>query len=389
MGSLGRMFVVLGLLSVVCVKAQTTTGKSWKIAVFTPVYLDSVFMEDVYALGKNNFPRYVLPGLDFYNGVLLAIDSLNAEKVAIEVLVYDTKSTRLSIEQQLNSEEMQDVSLIIASFNTRTEIKPLADFALAKKIPLISSTYPNDGGITANPFFILLNPTLITHIEAVYTYARRSYPTDNIIMFRRQGDVGDLIQSVFNEMNQRTPGSKLKFKMVQLTDAFSTGEVISHLDSNKQRNIVICASINETFGSNLSKALSSHKNYRPIAIGMPTWDGIRNISKDLEIVYSNPYYPGRADKTSLRLTDKYRNKYHARPGDMVFKGFESMYRFTKLLIKYGDSLIHHLSDKEYKLFTDFDIRPVSLEKENKRTDYLENKKLYFIRKKDGFIRSVN
>ena len=57
--------------------------------------------------------------------------------------------------------------------------------------------------------------------------------------------------------------------------------------------------------------------------------------------------------------------------------------------KYGDQLINHLSDKEYKLFNDFDLQPVYLNKAGISTDYLENKKLYFIRKADGKIKSVN
>jgi hypothetical protein len=74
---------------------------------------------------------------------------------------------------------------------------------------------------------------------------------------------------------------------------------------------------------------------------------------------------------------------------MVFKGFESMYHFTKLLLKYGNGLVSHLSDKEYKLFNDFDIQPVKFDKQTNTTDYMQNTKLYFIRKTDGRIKSVN
>jgi hypothetical protein len=165
-------------------------------------------------------------------------------------------------------------------------------------------------------------------------------------------------------------------------------EVLSYLDSNRQ-NIIICGSLNETFGSNLSKALGSNKNYRVVAIGMPTWDGIRDISKDLEVVYSTPYNFPRTEKQGLILSEKYKNKYSGRATDMVFKGFESMYHFTKLLLKHGSAFASHLSDKEFKLFNDFDMQPVKSSTDPAITDYLENKKLYFIRKKDGMIRTVN
>lgn len=384
------LLVVCSLWFVVGSKGQTTDSihKTLKVAVFAPVYLDSVFDGPVYKSGKNILPRYMMPGLDFYNGVMMAIDSLSKEQAPVEVLFYDTKNPAVTIPDLISSGELQDVSLMIASFNSRNEIQPLADLALEKKIPLISATYPNEAGITGNPYFILLNPTLVAHIEALYGYVRRLYPTDNIVLFRRQAYAGDIIQSVFEEKNKRTAGTPLKIKVVDLPENFTPAQVLSQLDSNRQRNIVIGGTLNEPFSINLSKALSSNKSYHPVAIGMPTWDALKDISKDLEIVYSTPTNFTRTDKLSIRLIAAYSNKFAAKPGDMFFKGYESMFRFTKLLMKYGDSLINHLSAREYKLFNDFDIQPVK-GKESGETDYLENKKFYFIRKKDGILRSVN
>ncbi|MEO8171710.1 MAG: hypothetical protein ABI581_01455 [Sediminibacterium sp.] len=383
------LFVIYCLLSVGNARSQAIDSlhKPLKIAVFAPVYLDSVFEGDLYKLGKNNLPRYILPGLDFYNGVMMAVDSLDKEQAHIEVSFYDIKNSMAPVPDLISRGELEDVSLIIASFNSREEVMPLADFALEKKIPLISATYPNESGVTGNPYFILLNPTLVAHVEALYNYVRKNYPTDNIIMFRRQAYAGDIIESVFEEKNKRTAGAPLRIKVVELPEKFTPEQVLSNLDSNRKRNIVIGGALNDQFSINLSKVLSSGKSYHPIAIGMPTWDVLRDISKGLEIVYSTSNNFNPADKLSLRLTSKYTNKFSARPGDMFFKGYESMFHFTKLLMKYGDSLAAHLSAREYKLFNDFDIQPVK--KGSTETDYLENRKFYFIRKKDGLIKSVN
>jgi hypothetical protein len=135
--------------------------------------------------------------------------------------------------------------------------------------------------------------------------------------------------------------------------------------------------------------LGNSKNYASTIIGMPTWDALKDISKDLDIAYSTPFNPVRSDKLSMRLIAKYKTRYMGRPSDMFFRGFESMYHFSKLLLKHQDTLIDNLSDKEYKLFNEFDIQPVRSNKENSLPDYLENKKLYFIRKVDGRIKSVN
>lgn len=371
-----------------CVVYAQNIKKPLKVAVFAPVYLDSAFEGVNYKLGGSNLPKSVLPGLDFYNGVLLAVDSLNAEKRSLEVLFYDTKSDATPIELILENKEIQDVSLIIASFNNRAEIKTIADFALEKNIPLISMTYPNDGGISGNPFFALVNPTLKTHIEAIYKYIHRTYATDLITVFKRKGATEDMIAGNFNELNKKTQGLPLKIKTIELNDTLTTAQVLIQLDSTKQ-NIVVCASLNETFGNNLVKSIASSKKFRVITIGMPTWDGIKDIGKDAEIIYTSPYNYSRSDKIAHQITTSYRNKYFGRPSDMVFKGFEAMYHFGKLLIAYDKNLISHLSDKLFKLFNEFDFQPVKQKNEMSMPDYLENKKLYFIRKSDTQIKSVN
>lgn len=385
--------IILSFLLFTCILNNThaqTNERVYRIAVFAPVYLDSAFTQDgTYRLGSQILPRYMMPGLDFYNGIMLAVDSLSKEQAPVEVVFYDIKSAKGNINNVITDSTLSDVSLIIASFSNRAEIKPLADFALEYEIPLISHTYPNDGGLTENPYFILINPTLKTHLEGIYRYLQRVYPTSNLTMFRRKGAVEDMIQSGFSDISRSTPGLPLKIRTVELTDSFTTSQVISYLDSNKQ-NIIICGSLNETFGSNLVKSLSESRRYRSIAMGMPTWDALRGVDRNIEIIYTTPYHFIRTDKLGLDITNTYRDKFSGRPSDMVFKGFEAMYRFTKLLIKHEGKLLANINDKSFKLFNDFDIQPVKPYSNNAdAVDYLENKKLYYIRKMDGQIRSVS
>ena len=73
---------------------------------------------------------------------------------------------------------------------------------------------------------------------------------------------------------------------------------------------------------------------------------------------------------------------------MVFRGYETVYRFGRLLQLYGQNLSGSIGEKKYKVFDDFDIQPVFLNKQNMTLDYFENKKLYFIKKVNGNIVAV-
>jgi hypothetical protein len=153
--------------------------------------------------------------------------------------------------------------------------------------------------------------------------------------------------------------------------------------------VVICGTLNEEFAMNLTRALGSSKSFHNVVIGMPTWDGLKDISRYNEIIYTTPYNFLRNEKLSADLTNKYKTKLAGRPSDMYFKGFEAMYHFGKLLMKYHNALINNLSDKDFKLFNEFDFQPAKMSTGKSLPDYVENKKLYFIRKLDGLVKSVN
>ena len=73
---------------------------------------------------------------------------------------------------------------------------------------------------------------------------------------------------------------------------------------------------------------------------------------------------------------------------MYFRGFENTYHFTKLLLHHGNQVKQNLSDKSFSFFHEYDFKPITNQRSN-AVDYFENKKIYFVRKLNGAIKSVN
>lgn len=379
------------LLHILFLIAQTgTTVPRQKIAVFAPLYLDSAFdVANNYRYDKS-FPKFINPGLEFYEGVQLALDSLNKEKAPLEVFVYDTRSASKTVAQQLK--ELDNVGLIIA-YATAQENWLFAEAAKTRKIPYINPNLPNDGGITNNPYFILLNSTLKTHVEGVYRFLQKYYSTNPIVLFRKKGIMEDMINGYFNDFGKITASVPLKIKVVELPDSFNIKQVVNHLDSNKNF-VCISGTLDDHFNRRLALLLASvHKIYPTSMIGMPT---LENISKDFaraefsgpEFIYSTPFYNLRTDKVTAGITDHFSAKMFAKPSDMVMRGYETAWRFSKMLLKYKNDLSPNITHKEFNVFRDFDIQP-ALNKQTNTLDYFENKKLYFIKWQDGMIKGVN
>jgi hypothetical protein len=386
-------FLIVLLFSFHHSYSQTDSGaKRFQVAVFTPLYLDSVFdANQVYKLDKY-FPKYINPGLEFYEGVQLALDSLQKEKAQLDVFVYDLKSITQPLSGVINSETFSTIDLIIGNVNN-TEMVMLANTAAQKKIPFINVNFPNDGGITNNPYLVILSSTLKTHCEGIYRFMQRQFPLDEIIVFRKKGVQEDRLQNYFNEFAKVTASVPLKIKYVTLENKFDSTLLALYLNKNRT-TICVAGSLDLNFANSLCQQLSSLSDkFNLKLIGMPNWDGLPELNKPgmktLEIIYSTPFNLSNSNNVALSIQDYYKNKFYSRPSDMVYRGYETMYRFGKLLLQYGAALSTGVTEKKFTVFTDFDIQPVSINKQNITVDYLENKKLYFVRKLNGTIAGIN
>jgi len=108
-----------------------------------------------------------------------------------------------------------------------------------------------------------------------------------------------------------------------------------------------------------------------------------------EIIYTTPFYMNPADTLVKEINQYYKGRFYSRPSDMVFRGYESVYRFGHLLCLHGRDLGGSIGEKKFKVFNDFNIEPVFLNRQSMTLDYFENKKLYFIHKMDGNVTAVN
>ncbi len=374
---------------------QTTASKPVKVAVFIPLFTDSVFDGPVYNLGKGNLPKNILPGLEFYNGVMMAIDSLNQEGSVAEISIYDSKQSSSSLISILSGADMNDVGLIIATITNIAELKTFSDFALAQSIPLISATFPNYVGIKENPFFVMLNSSLEAHLQGLHKFMQKNYKSDTIIAVTRAGgQYESFIKNYFTTLNKSNSNgfAPLKLKWVTMDEKNISFSTLQNSFDSIKNNIVFVASPMEKFGLNVVRSLSSNDRYRTTAIGLPTWDNMKeldnNSCKNVEIVYSTPFIYTKNKMLNASIKSHYKEKFYSRPSDMVYKGYEVLFHFTKLLIKHRSNLINKLDDRDFTVFNEFKPEPIKLYKTSIKPDFLENRKLYFIRKQQGNVKVI-
>src|SRR5665213_1594194 len=369
--------------------AQTTSAR-YHVAVFLPLFLDSAFDASGNYRFEQNFPKDLGPGLEFHEGLELAMDSLEKTGSPLDITVYDTRSATKTVQQVLDEPVFDSTALIIGYVNL-SELRMLSREARVKDIPFINVNFPNDGGITNNPQFVILNSTLKSHFEALYKFIQRNWATSAILYVRKKGAQEDLLQNEFAEIEKNTQSVPLHMKNVMLDNPADPGQLVAHMDSNA-KTIIVVGSLDENYGRQICTLLSSlNKTYKTKIFGMPTWDGIDFSGAeftDQEIYYTTPFYNNPNDSLVVSIQQYFKTRFYSRPSDMVYRGYEIILHFGQLLAAHAGKLNGSIGEKKFRVFNDFDIQPVFLNKQNPTLDYLENKKLYHIKKVNGNVVAV-
>lgn len=385
----GSLLLLLALtVSTVSLAQADTAITRQQVAIFTPLYLDSAFADTAYRHG-NSFPKYLNPGLEFYEGAVLAIDSLRKEGLSLDVHVFDTRSSKGNPASAIRNPAFDSMDLIIGHVNAN-ETRLLAQYARSKNIPFVNATYPNDAGVSDNPDFVILNSTLLTHCEAMYRYIQTNHAVSEVVLFRKKGAQEDRLRAYFDDISKNTASVPLKIKYVTLDATFTPNDLRRHLTRNSS-TVCIAGSLDVNFGKILTQQLSLlYDEYPTLLFGMPTWETLDLAGDDykgVEVYVTTPFNLPERDSLAVRLTEKFKDRFYSRPTDMLYRGYESMYHFAHLLQLQGDNLSSSLADKRFMVITDFDIEPVLNPKTN-TLDYFENKKIYFVRKVEGEVTGV-
>jgi ABC-type branched-subunit amino acid transport system substrate-binding protein len=385
------IFLVMAFLGSKNTYAQNDTAGSqpvYRVGIFAPLYLDSVFSKNTFKY-KQGIPRFIAPAVDFVQGALVALDSLQDGDDYINASIFDTKSYTEKLSDLIKNKKLDSLSLIIGNVRD-DDFQDLAAFAAEKNIPFISATYPNVAGIKANPYLVVMNSTLKSHCDAIYSYILQNHGTDKIYLCRQKGKQEDMVASYFKMMNEQDGKQLLQIETLNMDDNVTTAFLKSKLDSNS-KSVIIGGSLDETFAGELAKACYDlYKSYSISLIGMPNWDNFsamysKKSMAGFPIYFTTPFYTDKYDKFSTWLTTAYQKKYKVKPSDMAYKGFESVYLFTKLLTKNSGNLMGHIADKGQKVFCDYNFKPVKQNDKAAVPDYFENKHLYLIKILNGSI----
>lgn len=379
---MSRIFIALTCLMLTSfsslAQANGADKRPLKVAIVAPMYLDSAFSNGIL---KENLPGYMLAGLEFIHGAEIALDTIQTNNRKVETWFIDSRSSNRNLQWQMKYGGLDQMDLIIGGVK-EPEFSELAVFARDKRIPFVSAIYPNDGGLRNDSFAIIMNSTLQSNVEGIFSYIVQKHGTSQILLIKQRND--NRIDDMFKRLNRVGGKNLLKMNSISV-DSINSSQLAMLIDTLKP-SLIIGATLNEWFALNTADACYPYRKTLTL-IGMPNWDGFRNLYdkdryKDFSILYTSPHYDGERNAYSEYLGNEYFTKYRMAPSDNAIKGFEATYYFMQILMNYGDAFMEHLNENKYAPLHEFNFSPVSYNP-NGVVDYFENKHVFIMQILNG------
>lgn len=352
----------------------------YRIDVLVPLYLDELVKNGKPAF-KDRLPDKAVAGINFYEGLQLAADTLDKSFYKIDVYVHDIADAKQTSQQLISSKELDSSDLIIGAVPA-TDIAPIAQYADKRKINFVSALSPSDASIKDNPYFTLLQPTLQTNCEWLRKTVLKKYPGHNkILVFERNTSSVDV-----NAYKYFVGDDEKAFEKVNV-NTFPAKENLRRVLDSTATNVVVMPVLDNAYAESVLAQLYRYfPEYNFEVYGMPTWRAMASLKKadaypNIAVYFTAPYYFDYSTQSGQMISSRYKNAFGGKPSEYVFRGYEVFSWYAYLLTKYGTIFNTHTADNAAAIFTRYDIK--QRWDENNNLLYNENQHLYFYRYQSG------
>jgi LysM repeat protein/ABC-type branched-subunit amino acid transport system substrate-binding protein len=299
-----------------------------------------------------NIDQRAVGFLEFYEGALIALDSLQRKGMNIELYVFDVSNQNM-INALVQMDEFRDLNLIIGPVYPELQ-GTVASFAAKNRIPMISPLASTGNFEQNNSWYFKVNPSREYQIEQTAVYAAEDLRDKNFILLQLSGNSTSAdaqLARLCKEKLSISAGKNL-FHEYNLPQQ-GVNELKPLLDDSAE-NVFIIPTDNEAQVSvavtNLT-ALAEH--YNIVLLGTQALPKLKSIQTEnyhrTRLRYLSPYFVDYNRPQVRRFVGRYREMYSAEPTPYSFQGFDVAYYFLSALYGYGKDFRNCLPDYRMEL----------------------------------------
>jgi LysM repeat protein len=234
-----------------------------EVLVFLPLKLKTVTWDTE----KKKINEDTQLSLEFYNGFLLALDTLKDLGLKVKLKVIDTSNDTAYVKSLISNKSIGKPDVIIGPIYT-PEFKILAKYAKEKNILIINPLGKNDEVIKNLPTSVRMRPDNDRKYYATADYLAKNYSGQNVVIAYETGDA-----KLAEKMKSYLSGKNSSIKIHLAEGIFQP--LNNLIDGSK--NAVWVLNDEESYPSRLVNKLYSKKSLNIEVFGTEEWVDFKNI----------------------------------------------------------------------------------------------------------------
>lgn len=282
--------------------------------------------------------------IQFYEGVLLAIDSMQNAGMQLELNVFDTQRNADSIRQFVFSEEFLETDLILGPVLQSVQ-RDVEKIAAKNRIPIVSPLASQSSTTMSNPHYYQVVPSREYIAEKTAEMIAEEYFDSNFIVVKTndyngtvEGEMVNLIQEKLFNSGFLSNRNGVSFTIYDFKKEGPFG--LRRIMSRSKENVVIIPSMNE---GELSVAISNVNNladdYSITLIGSNRYGrfGSINIEQyhNLKMRFIAPYWADYEKDATINFVEKFKTTFYTEPSNYGIQGYDVAFYFLNALKVYG------------------------------------------------------
>lgn len=283
--------------------------------------------------------------VEYYEGFLMAMDSLKKQGISIDLYTYDSGKTVSSVNKILNKAEMKNMDIIFGPAHPE-QVKPMAEFAQEHNSRLVIPFSSKGDDVFGNPAVYQINTPQSYLYSEVYEHYLRKFPNAHVIFLDAatgHTDKDDFVKGLKEELKNR----QITFKELRGENINPEGMKLA-VDSLRENVIIPTSGKNVVLTKILPQLIVTsreHPNYDMKLFGYPEWqtytdDHLASFF-ELNTYFYSSFYTNNLFPAAIQFTNAYRKWFSKDMANTFPKygmlGFDTAYFFLKGLNDYGSN----------------------------------------------------
>lgn len=332
---------------------EIDVNRTYRVGVLLPFMAgtDTSFNYDLEVPQRSHYV------LDFYNGLLMAADTLAAQGMNVNLHVYDTKNSLYTLGEKMEEIKAARYDMLIGPLFQKT-VEYVADELKQSQTPVISPL-SKTVDVTNRPNLVKCVPDATAGAQEIADLINSNYINARIIFAHSNTtEEREKMKQIKARLLARSEDTSFVKSVVNTEGVVARSELTDVMAEGKA-NVVIVLTEDKVFLSDLISKLSSMHSKQIAVIGpsrlmqIPTLE--MSYLNNLRLTMTDPSYINYTDQGTSDFIKRYRQRYGNEPSQFAFQGYDVGFYFLNKLWKSGPYLLQTIGEEQQLLNTGFRI----------------------------------